>query len=66
VLSGTVYPILMRLERAAWLESEWEEIDPRQAGRPRKRLYRLRALGYNKAQEALAGLGVPEGRLAWN
>jgi PadR family transcriptional regulator len=66
VLSGTGYPILMRLERAGWLESEWEQLDPREAGRPRKRLYRLKALGYNKAREALADLGVPDGRPAWN
>lgn len=66
VLSGTAYPILMRLDRVGWLESEWEQVDPKEAGRPRKRLYRLTALGYNKARQALAGLGVPDGRLAWN
>lgn len=39
--SGTVYPILMRLQRAGWLESHWEEIDPSLAGRPARRWYRL-------------------------
>lgn len=65
VMTGTLYPILMRLERARWLESKWEQLDPSEAGRPRKRLYRLTAHGYNKANAALAQLGVPEGSLSW-
>ena len=36
--SGTLYPVLQRMERAGWLESEWEEVDPREAGRPRRRV----------------------------
>jgi PadR family transcriptional regulator PadR len=66
MLSGTVYPILLRLERANWLDSEWEQLDPSEAGRPRKRLYRLSANGYNKANAALATLGVPTGDPAWS
>jgi PadR family transcriptional regulator, regulatory protein PadR len=66
MLSGTIYPILMRLERAGWLSSQWENLDPRDAGRPRRRLYHLTALGYNKSQAAFAELGVPNGRIAWN
>jgi hypothetical protein len=31
--SGTVHPILARLETVGWLESRWEEIDPRVEGR---------------------------------
>jgi DNA-binding PadR family transcriptional regulator len=61
VFTGTLYPILMRLERAGWLDSKWEQLDPSEAGRPRKRLYRLTGLGYNKTHEALAELGVPNG-----
>jgi PadR family transcriptional regulator PadR len=40
--SGTIYPILARLERVSWVDSAWE--DPaahEQAGRPRRRFYRL-------------------------
>jgi len=61
VFTGTLYPILMRLERAGWLDSEWERLDPSEAGRPRKRLYRLTGVGYNKTYKALAELGVPTG-----
>jgi PadR family transcriptional regulator, regulatory protein PadR len=66
MLSGTLYPILMRLERAGWLESEWEQLDASEAGRPRKRLYRLSANGYNKTKAALAELVVPVGGPVWN
>jgi PadR family transcriptional regulator PadR len=53
IMSGTMYPILFRLEEAGWLESEWEKIDPSEAGRPRKRLYRLTAVGKQQAKAAL-------------
>jgi DNA-binding PadR family transcriptional regulator len=39
--SGTLYPILVRLERAGWVESHWEDIDPVAEGRPNRRYYRL-------------------------
>jgi PadR family transcriptional regulator PadR len=52
--SGTVHPILARLEGVGWLESRWEEIDPRVAGRPARRFYRLTGAGADAAQAALA------------
>ncbi|MEU4805958.1 helix-turn-helix transcriptional regulator [Actinosynnema sp. NPDC023587] len=39
--SGTVHPILARLEQCGWLESHWEDADPHERGRPRRRYYRL-------------------------
>jgi PadR family transcriptional regulator, regulatory protein PadR len=33
--SGTLYPILGRLERAGWLAGGQEDIDPHAEGRPR-------------------------------
>jgi len=50
---GSVYPILLRLEHAGWLTSHSEEIDPVDAGRPRRRLYRLTNLGTVQARAAL-------------
>jgi PadR family transcriptional regulator, regulatory protein PadR len=38
---ATVYAALTRLERASWIVGEWEDADPRDEGRPRRRLYRL-------------------------
>ena len=52
--SGTVHPILARLERAGWLESRWEDVDPREKGRPRRRYYRLSSEGVERARVALA------------
>ena len=52
--SGTVHPILARLEGLRWLESQWEDIDPRAAGRPARRYYRLTTGGVEQARAALA------------
>ena len=52
--SGTLYPILMRLESAGWFVSRWESVDPSSAGRPRRRLYRLTATGLRRASEVFA------------
>jgi PadR family transcriptional regulator PadR len=52
--SGTVYPILRRLEDLGWLESEWEEPEVHvPAGRPRRRYYRLSEDGAVGARTAL-------------
>jgi DNA-binding MarR family transcriptional regulator len=48
--SGTVYPILARLEEAGWLHSAWEAGDPSTLGRPRRRFYTLTAVGAREAQ----------------
>ncbi|MCS5719256.1 PadR family transcriptional regulator [Herbiconiux sp. CPCC 205763] len=50
--SGTVYPILERLERQGWIVGSWEtEID--RSG-PRRRLYEFTAEGRAAAQELQA------------
>jgi len=54
--SGTLYPMLARLEDAGWLSSSSEEIDPAKAGRPRRRYYVLTGLGQSNARAALADL----------
>ncbi len=59
--SGTLYPILLRLESAGWFVSRWEAVDPASVGRPRRRLYRLTPGGLRRASEvfALFGRGIP-------
>lgn len=52
--SGTVHPILARLEGLGWLESRWEDIDPSEEGRPARRYYRLTPTGVEAAPDALA------------
>lgn len=59
--SGTLYPILVRLERAGWVESAWEDIDPGAAGRPARRYYRLTSDGLARARVELAALRVQFG-----
>src|SRR5918911_5310215 len=51
--SGTVHPILARLEGVGWLQSRWEDIDPQTAGRPARRYYRLTTDGVRAARAAL-------------
>lgn len=50
---SSVYPILLRLEQAGWLTSHEEEIDPAEAGRPRRRLYRLTETGAQATRQAI-------------
>jgi DNA-binding PadR family transcriptional regulator len=51
--SGTLYPVLARLEEAGWATSSWEDADPRDAGRPRRRYYELTGLGQRAGAAAL-------------
>ena len=54
--SGTIHPILARLEGLGMLESRWEDVDPREQGRPRRRYYRLTRDGIERARTALASV----------
>jgi PadR family transcriptional regulator PadR len=62
--SGTVHPILARLEGIGWLTSMWEDIDPVAAGRPARRYYRLTAAGADEARVALTKAWRAPRRLA--
>ncbi|HZV86492.1 MAG TPA: PadR family transcriptional regulator [Candidatus Binatus sp.] len=63
--SGTLYPILMRLEEAGWVESRWETEDPHELGRPRRRFYQVTGVGLRKARSAFRELVVPLKEFAW-
>lgn len=60
--SGTVHPILARLEGLGWLTSRWEDIDASAAGRPARRYYVLTAQGVLAARAALARAYRPAAR----
>ncbi len=65
LMSGTVHPILARLEAAGWVESRWEDVDPQVAGRPVRRYYRITGEGVQQARAELARVPRPQpGRLA--
>jgi len=53
--SGTVYPILRRLEDAGLVRSRWEAVQrARDEGRPPRRYYELTGAGAEALEEALA------------
>lgn len=58
--SGTIYPALARLEHYGWLESHWERVDPRTAGRPKRKLYRLTRDGAATARLLVAERGLAD------
>jgi PadR family transcriptional regulator PadR len=47
--TGSVFPILARLEDLGWVVSEWEQGDPTTRG-PRRRFYRLSPEGVSEAR----------------
>jgi PadR family transcriptional regulator len=49
--SGTLYPILMRLEAHGWLQAQWEDAPP--SGKPPRHLYKLTAQGLREAPAML-------------
>lgn len=54
--SGSLYPVLARLETAKWVLSEKEAIDPAEKGRPARRYYRITAEGVHHGADALAAM----------
>lgn len=50
--SGTLYPILMRMEERGLLETQWEAVEP---GRPPRHMYRLTPDGAQFARASCAG-----------
>ncbi|WP_112265332.1 helix-turn-helix transcriptional regulator [Lentzea terrae] len=50
--SGSVYPLLDRLERAGWVTSTWDD-DAERRG-PRRRMYRLTPEGAQEARRVVA------------
>jgi DNA-binding PadR family transcriptional regulator len=62
--SGTLYPILVRLERAGWVESRWEQTDPAAEGRPTRRYYRLTPDGVVAARREVALMQQQMARVA--
>ncbi|MEU6038326.1 PadR family transcriptional regulator [Actinomadura sp. NPDC047616] len=51
--TGSLYPILSRLEQVGWVTSWWEDIDTSMEARPRRRYYQLTPHGEVAASDAL-------------
>jgi DNA-binding PadR family transcriptional regulator len=59
--SGTLYPILVRLEGAGWLARSKENADPSVIGRPRRTFYTLTAEALPVARARLAAISAEFG-----
>jgi DNA-binding PadR family transcriptional regulator len=56
IKSGSLYPILNRLETAQWIDGVWRESP--HPGRPRRRSYKLTGLGQRQAKIILSEKGA--------
>ncbi len=65
IMSGTLYPILIRLEAVGWLQSRWEVEEPQGLGRPRRRYYRITAEGARSAKTVFQEIQPVQGSFAW-
>lgn len=51
--SGTVYPLLVRMHTAGWLDRRLEDIDPEKEERLQRRFYRISDHGHSNAKRYL-------------
>ena len=58
--SGTVYPLLRRMEQSKLVRSRWEEVDASHEGRPARRFYEVTARGKQALESALLRLAVQQ------
>ena len=63
LLSGTLYPLLMRMTDQGLVEAEWRE--PEQRGRPARHIYRLTATGIALARTATPAHPVSSTKVAF-
>lgn len=61
--SGTLYPLLIRLEAQGYLEAEWQQ--PTASGRPPRHAYRLTAAGRSLARTEAAAPGEAGSQKTW-
>lgn len=62
LLSGTLYPLLMRMTDNGLVEAEWRE--PAQPGRPARHVYRLTGDGLALALALEEGRPIPAGKVS--
>lgn len=58
ISSGTLYPLLLKAENAGLLNAHWEEGDPVELGRPRRRYYRISGNGIKAVEGRMRQLRV--------
>jgi PadR family transcriptional regulator len=60
--SGTLYPMLARLQQEGMVDSQWEDQRSDAGGRPPRKYYRLTAEGVRVARLQLAHASAPAAR----
>jgi DNA-binding PadR family transcriptional regulator len=69
VTLGGLYKALHRLEEAGYVESEWEDVDPTEVKRPRRRIYKITGTAEPALARERARVGALYGQkvegLAW-
>jgi DNA-binding PadR family transcriptional regulator len=60
--SGTLYPMLARLQQDGLVDSQWEDQRPDAGGRPPRKYYRLTAEGVRVARVELARASAADGK----
>ena len=63
LLSGTLYPLLMRMADQGLVEAEWRE--PAQPGRPARHAYRLTGSGLALARTAVDDRSQPGSKVSF-
>lgn len=63
IKSGTLYPLLIRLEAQGYLEAEWQQ--PTASGRPPRHAYRLTASGQQLARREAVAPDQPTSVAGW-
>lgn len=58
ISSGTLYPLLLKAENAGLLTARWEEGDPQELKRPRRRYYRISGAGIKAVDNRMRQLQV--------
>ncbi|WP_425439909.1 PadR family transcriptional regulator [Puniceibacterium antarcticum] len=48
--SGTVYPLLVKADKLGLLSSRWENAEPSDLGRPRRKYYRITGQGLHAVE----------------
>lgn len=64
ISSGSLYPVLANFEGRGWLESDWENVDPKIVKRRPRRYYRLTPDGVVASQKVREEEVRPLARLA--
>lgn len=64
LLSGTLYPLMIRFEKAGLLKSRWEKEEASELGRPRRRLYKITGIGQTTYRRHLTEV-VPVRGMVW-